>query len=99
MRSCGGTRIAWYAPVVGLIKLRHQDQNDTVWCVHLIEHEGADVGYFPLDTGRTWRYRWTESFSDERFEDRCRVVSREHGTAWIRVGHRGRGADAGPAAR
>ena len=75
-RSYCGVRIAWFAPGVGLVKLRHRDQNATAWTVYLTAHEGPQSNdFFPLTAGHVWRYRWVESWSPPHaFEDVCRVV-------------------------
>ena len=76
-RSYCGTRIAWYAPGVGLVKLRHVDQNDQSRNICLLEYQGeATSGYFPLNPGQSWRYRSLEKnlTSKELFEDICKVV-------------------------
>ena len=95
-RSYCGTRLTWFAPGVGLVKLRHEDQNGMTWVVHLVEHAGSGgEGYFPLSIGRMWRYRWTKDHSpEEMFEDVCRVVSCCGNTFYISsatVGVKGRG--------
>jgi RNA polymerase sigma-70 factor, ECF subfamily len=75
-RSYCGTRTTWFAPGVGLVKLRHKDQNGTAWVVHLIAHEGPEgIGVFPTQAGHMWRYRWLGGDQNEDvFEDVCRVV-------------------------
>lgn len=85
MRSYCGERTAWYGPGVGLVKLRHEDQNGGIWVVRLVACEGSGGnGYFPLEAGCWWRYRWTEWPNDTAlFEDLCRVVAAADGVAWI----------------
>ena len=84
-RSYCGARTAWYAPGVGLVKARHDDQNGQTWEVQLAEWEGAGGdGYFPLEPGCVWRYRWLESMTPTIiFEDLCRAVGTVDGTTWI----------------
>jgi RNA polymerase sigma-70 factor (ECF subfamily) len=81
-RSYCGTRMTWFAPGVGLVKLRHEDQNETIWAVYLVEHEGSGgEEYFPLSVGRMWRYRWMAW--NGMFEDICRVISNDGNTFYI----------------
>ncbi|MFA6107928.1 MAG: sigma-70 family RNA polymerase sigma factor [Candidatus Latescibacterota bacterium] len=77
LRSICGTRQAWFAPGVGLVRLRHHDQNGTRWLVWLVSHDGPrSQTLFPLEVGHQWRYRWTQSGPDGSvFEDLCRVVA------------------------
>ncbi|MEW6749772.1 MAG: sigma-70 family RNA polymerase sigma factor [Candidatus Latescibacterota bacterium] len=85
LRSVCGTRQAWYAPGVGLVKLRFEDQNVTrrsVWLIACDAPAGNDV--FPLELGRTWRYRWAEDWwNGNLFEDVVRVVARDDGAACL----------------
>ena len=87
-RSFCGIRTAWYAPGVGLVKLRHEDQNDTVWWVYLTHHEGLDgTDYFPRKVGHVWHYQWRSGVPGESyhrfFRDICRVVHDEGGRTWL----------------
>ena len=45
-RSFCGTRTLWFAPGVGLVKLRHEDQNSKAWVVYLVGYEGGGGGSF-----------------------------------------------------
>jgi len=84
-RSFCGTRTLWFAPGVGLVKLRHEDQNHTVWAVYLVAYEGGGgTDYFPLEIGRCWRYRWVgDWWSKEVFDDVSRVHSRDGDVACV----------------
>ena len=84
-RSFCGTRTLWFAPGVGLVKLRHEDQNHTVWAVFLTEYEGGGgTDYFPLKIGRRWRYRWLGGWrSKEVFDDISRIHSRDGDVAYV----------------
>jgi len=84
-RSYCGERTVWYAPGVGLVQVRHQDQNGQLWVVQLVGWEGQESDrYFPLDTGRQWRYRWPESLTPTTvFEDVCQVVGEADGVVWL----------------
>jgi RNA polymerase sigma-70 factor, ECF subfamily len=85
-RAYCGRRVAWYAPGVGLVKLRHIEQNNCIHTVYLTKHQGeVTSGYFPLNPDCQWRYRWHGGSiaSKELFEDVCRVVHAEDGTTWI----------------
>jgi hypothetical protein len=84
-RSFCGTRTAWYAPGSGLVKLRHTDQHDWTWSIHLQEHAGPEnLEYFPCEMGHRWRYQWTLGGSPEAlFQDICRVVARTDDTTWF----------------
>ncbi len=95
-RSYCGTRMTWFAPGVGLVKLRHEDQNEIVWSVYLVGQAASlsETGkaarstlignYFPLAQGQTWRYRWmTHGYPPSLFEDICRVVAVDGNTAYL----------------
>ncbi|MFC1525805.1 RNA polymerase sigma factor [Candidatus Latescibacterota bacterium] len=84
-RSYCGTRTAWFARGVGLVKLRHLDQNDTEWLVQLTAHGGpGSEDYFPLDLGRHWQYEHAEGWELENiFTDICRVVGAGDGVTWF----------------
>ena len=75
-RTYCGVRTAWFAPGVGLVKLRHEDQNGKLRVLHLAEHHHpkGNGGYFPLDEGRRWRYRWWDEHHCAFFDDLCTVV-------------------------
>ena len=83
-RSYCGLRTAWFAPGVGLVKLRHEDQNDTVWTVYLTAHEGPPSdAHLPLEPGHEWRYRWIGESDEGLFEDICRVGGSEGGVTYL----------------
>ena len=84
-RSYCGTRCAWFARGVGLVKLRHGDQNDTEWLVQLVCHGGpGGADYFPLTPGSHWRYEWGEGWDlKDVFTDVCRVVGSGDGVTWL----------------
>ena len=84
-RSFCGTRTAWFAAGVGLVKLRHEDQTDQVWLVNLVDHAGTGGnGFLPLGDGRMWRYRWVEAWRPANvFEDTCRVTRTVDGISYV----------------
>jgi len=84
-RSYCGTRTAWFAHGVGLVKLRHIDQNHTEWLVQLTAHsEPHGEDYFPVDLGRHWQYEHAEGWKLENgFTDTCRVVTAGDGLTWL----------------
>jgi RNA polymerase sigma factor (sigma-70 family) len=85
VRSFCGTRTAWFADGVGLVKLRHEDQNGQGWLVSLVDRAGTDgSGFFPLGADRMWRYRWLEAWRPcNVFEDTCRVTRTVDGISYI----------------
>jgi hypothetical protein len=88
-RSYCGTKMMWFAPGVGLVKLRYEDQNRDTVTVYLIEYSKADGnGYFPLSKEQTWHYKWIHcEFPNEQpasmFEDICRVIDTVENISYI----------------
>ena len=80
-RAHGGVRLAWYAPGVGCVKVRHEDQMGGRRTLVLADWAGTESdGYFPADPGAEWRYRWWRPGSHHRdglsvYEDVVRVVA------------------------
>ncbi|MBT3267537.1 RNA polymerase sigma factor [Candidatus Poribacteria bacterium] len=87
-RSHSGVRSAWYAPGVGCVKARHEDQNHVSRTVVLAAYSPvASSDYFPVDIGREWRYRWsppkTSRYEFSVYTDTVRVTSSEDGVACL----------------
>lgn len=83
-RICG-RRSLWFAPGVGLVKLRHEDQEDNVWTVWLVAHSDASGdSLLPLDVDRWWRYRWwDDSYQNDILDDFCRVAAVDGSVTFI----------------
>lgn len=78
-RSYCGTKMMWFAPGVGLVKLRHEGQTT----VYLIGYSHSnDEGYFPVSQGRMWHYRWMKA-GISMFEDICRVTGNDSDIFYI----------------
>ena len=78
-RLCG-VRTIWFAPDVGLIKYRHENDDGGIHTVQLLEfHVGPETNgdYFPLSIGNRWKY--------ERYTDWCnsRKVEAYHVVAQV----------------
>ena len=84
-RACCGDRTAWFAPGVGLVKLRHEDQNGKLRVLRLAEHHGpkGNEAHFPLDEGRRWHYRWWDEHHCAFFDDICTVARADARTSLI----------------
>jgi hypothetical protein len=78
-----GVKRVWYAPGVGLVRLRYQHRNGRETDIQLIDYELAEASpaYLPLAPGNRWRYRWTDPDSGTLFEDTLRVAIRD-GQRW-----------------
>ncbi len=83
-RTFAGTVRAWFAPGVGLVKLTHLDQNDTVRAIYLHEyHVPEGEGYWPTVDGATWRYRWLRSWNEALFEELVTCRGEHEDTVWF----------------
>lgn len=72
-----GVKKAWFAPGVGLVKLRYRHRNGYETYGELLEYETTQgsTDYLPLALDNRWRYAWTDQESGTCFEDRLRVAS------------------------
>jgi hypothetical protein len=80
-----GTREMWYAPSVGLIKYRADQESGLQATIELAKYpiQNGDRDYFPLAIGNWWEYRPVGI--DERYvtKDRFEVIDREENTYFI----------------
>ena len=84
-RTLYGTRIAWYARGVGLVKLRHEDQNTWKQFVYLVEYDGDrnSRDWFPLVDGRHRRFRWYSGLHGGFVEEVCTVAATMGNIAFV----------------
>ncbi|MEO2006547.1 MAG: RNA polymerase sigma factor, partial [Candidatus Poribacteria bacterium] len=88
-RARGGARLAWYAPGVGCVKARHDNQNHQVRTLALVDcHEPVGEEYLPMQPGVWWRYQWTQggyggSEALSIFEDVVRVIAMDGETTFL----------------
>lgn len=61
-RAFCGTRLAWFAPGVGLVQLRAHTSNGMEVVIQLKDYSASNGGhkYFPLAVGNTWTYCWAD---------------------------------------
>lgn len=80
-----GTREIWYAPSVGLVKYRADQESGMKATVELAKYsvQDGDGDYFPLTVGNWWEYRPVGI--DKRYvtKDRYEVIDREENTYFI----------------
>jgi len=80
-----GTREMWYAPSVGLIKYRADQESGMKATIELAKYSirNGDGDYFPLAVGNWWEYRPVGV--DERYmtKDQFEVIDREAHTYFI----------------
>ena len=76
-----GVKETWFAPGIGVVKLRYAHQNGHETSVELVEYQIAEEGesYLPLALGNRWRYCWTDRESGTRFEDLLRMAAHREG--------------------
>jgi hypothetical protein len=76
-----GVKEAWFAPGVGLVRLRYRHHNGSTTDVELAGYRVPEArrAYLPLGLDHRWRYCWTDPTSGTRFEDRLRVASHGEG--------------------
>lgn len=62
-----GSRVLWFAPGVGLVKMAYRHQNGTVTTAQLVSHhlQQPDSGLWPLHLHNTWTYRWQSAYREE----------------------------------
>ena len=62
-----GTRLLWFAPGVGLVKMEYRHGNGTVTTAQLVSHQlqKPDAGLWPLHLQNTWTYRWQSAYREE----------------------------------
>ena len=75
-----GTRRAWFAPGIGLVRLRYAHANGEVTDVQLTEYEVKRGGrqYAPCAVDNWWRYQWRDPARGTQFEETRKVVVREN---------------------
>ncbi len=81
-RSLCGVRTMWFAPGVGLIKYRHENEEVGIHTVtvQLLEfHVGSEASgdYFPLSIGNRWKYERPTDWGSTRTIEAYRVVAQQ----------------------
>jgi len=80
-----GTREMWYAPSVGLVKYRADQESGMKATIELAKYsiKDGDGDYFPLAVGNWWEYRPVAV--DERYvtKNRFEVIDREENTYFV----------------
>ena len=80
-----GTREMWYAPSVGLVKYRADQESGMKATIELAKYsiQDGDGDYFPLAVGNWWEYRPVGV--DERYvtKDRFEVIDKEENTYFL----------------
>ncbi len=71
-----GTRYLWFAKGVGIVKMRYEHANGIITEAELLEYKvpGNTTGYFPLQIGNAWTYKWQNDYRDEAAIEQCQVV-------------------------
>lgn len=77
-RMINGQRTLWFAPGVGLVKMRYEHSNGKVTQAELINQTGdlTSDSLFPLDPGLQWVYRWSNEYYHEPVIETIRVPAR-----------------------
>ena len=80
----GGTRWMWFAPGIGLVKLRYLHNNGPLTDIELTDAHVVQktADHFPLAVGNYWRYEWFCRFRGV-FAETCRVVQERGGSYTI----------------
>jgi len=79
-RCLCGVRTMWFAPKVGLIKLRHENETGGIHTVQLLSfHVDSKMSgdYFPLSIGNRWKYERYADWCKTRKIEAYRVVAQE----------------------
>lgn len=85
-----GTRFMWFAPGVGLVKVKYNHEEGSATEISLIDYsiEEAGKGYFPLALGNIWRYEWADTYSDYMNHEVWRVAEKRKDSYNIRCFNR-----------
>jgi len=81
-----GMRTMWFAPGVGLVKYRHDDDGGGSLTVQLVEYQIEDneqEDYLPLSVGNRWQYERYVDWCRTKVTENYRVVARENETVHI----------------
>ncbi|HIE29745.1 TPA: hypothetical protein EYP66_20950 [Candidatus Poribacteria bacterium] len=81
-RKICGTRTMWFAPGVGLVKYRHNDDWGESCTVQLVEYQ-IEEDYLPLSNGNRWKYERYVDWCRTKVTENYRVVAKEDGTVHI----------------
>lgn len=85
-----GTRFMWFAPSVGLVKVKYNHEEGSATEISLVDYsiEEASEDYFPLALGNIWRYEWGDTYSDYMNYEVWRVAEKKKDTYKIRCFNR-----------
>ena len=84
-----GTRRAWFAPGVGLVRLtyHHGDGVETEALLTDYQAPGNSEDYFPLQVETRWHYRVTNTCSAYAVRDTCWVATQDGNMSYISQFH------------
>ena len=70
------TRYLWFAKCIGVVKMRYEHANGIITEAELLEYKVPEnaPGYFPLQMGNAWTYKWQNDYRDEAVIEECQVV-------------------------
>ncbi|MCU0915339.1 MAG: hypothetical protein MUC88_12350 [Planctomycetes bacterium] len=73
-----GTRYLWFAPGVGLVRMRYEHANGKVTEAALLSHSLAGPGdtCLPLQIGNRWTYTWKNDYRQEAVIETWKVGAR-----------------------
>ena len=74
-----GVRTMWFAPGVGLIKYRHENEEGESYTIQLLNFHvdsETDGDYFPLSIGNHWKYERPTSWCNNKTIETYRIVAR-----------------------
>jgi CheY-like chemotaxis protein len=85
-----GTRFMWFAPSVGLIKVKYNHEEGSATEISLIGYsiKKSDRSYFPLALGNIWHYEWVDTYSEYMNYEIWRVAEKKKGSYNIRCFNR-----------
>jgi len=79
-RMICGTKTMWFAPGVGLVKYRHDDDGGGSLTVQLVEYQienSESKDYLPLSIGNCWKYERYIDWCRTKVTESYRVVAKE----------------------
>lgn len=85
-----GTRFMWFAPGVGLVKIKYNHEEGSATEINLVKYsiEKSSKSYFPLALRNIWHYEWGQTYSDYMNYEVWRVAEKKKGTYKIRCFNR-----------
>ncbi len=83
-----GTRLDWYAPDVGLVKIEYRHANGHTTRVDLVDYQvkRRESTYLPNRAGNTWRYEWRDEAGKVLFREFWQIAARRGSTTYLAYG-------------